>query len=100
MRDFAKTFYKSQAWKNCRDRYARQVGGLCERCLEKGMIVSGEIVHHKIHLNPANISDESVTLNPDNLELLCRKCHGEVHGKQKSTRYEVDECGRVTILGR
>ena len=97
MRDFAKTFYKSQAWKNCRDRYARQVGGLCERCLENGMIVSGEIVHHKIHLNPANISDESVTLNPDNLVSLCRECHKARHGAREH-RYKVDELGRVEIV--
>lgn len=27
MREFAKTFYKSQAWKNCREAYAKSQGG-------------------------------------------------------------------------
>ena len=41
----------------------------------------GEIVHHKTHLTPENIDDPTVTLNEDNLELLCRDCHGVEHTK-------------------
>ena len=94
-KEFATAFYKSRAWRNCRDGYSASVGHLCERCLSRGLYVPGEIVHHKVHLTPENINDPNVSLNWDNLELLCRECHAKMHGSQK--RYKVDEFGRVTV---
>ncbi len=95
MREFAESFYKSKAWKETRKAYAKSVGGLCERCLRRGEYKPGVIVHHKIHLDPENITNPEVALDWNNLELLCRDCHGEEH--QKITRrYRVDEMGRVT----
>lgn len=94
-KDYARKFYSSAAWKNCRTSYAKKVGGLCERCKAKGLIVPGEIVHHKIHLSPENLSDPNIALAHDNLELVCRECHSEVHEMNKR-RYKVDEYGRVT----
>ena len=92
MRDFAKVLYKSKAWQDCRDAYAKSKGGLCELCLAKGLYSPGEIVHHKIHLTEENVQDPAVALNFANLQLLCRKCHGQQHS---SRRYSVDEFGRV-----
>lgn len=89
-------FYNTQAWQHCREAYTSSVGGLCERCYRKGFIVPGEIVHHKTYLTPGNVHDPGVTLNWDNLELLCRDCHGAEHAKNEK-RYKVDELGRVTI---
>ena len=71
----------------------RSVGGLCEKCKAKGLIVPAEIVHHKIHLNETNIDDASISLSYDNLEALCRKCHGEEHGTPK--RFRVLDDGTV-----
>ena len=97
MREFAAAFYSSQAWKDCRSAYVKSVGGLCEVCLSKGIYKAGEIVHHKVHVSPKNIGDPSVTLNPANLQLVCRDCHGEAHGTNKaSRRFTVDAAGRVT----
>lgn len=73
-KDFAKQFYKSKAWQDCRQAYIIYRYGLCERCGRPG-----DIVHHKIHLNPSNINDPSITLNFDNLELLCQDCHNRAH---------------------
>ena len=70
--------------------------GLCERCLRRGFITPGEAVHHKIYITAENINDTSVTLNLDNLEVLCRKCHAEEH-QQRDRRYVVDEYGRVYL---
>lgn len=96
MKDYAKQFYKSQAWKRTREAYLKSVGGLCERCRKKGLIVPAEIVHHKVYLTPDNISDTSVSLSWANLEAVCRFCHAEEHtGIVK--RYQVDELGRVTV---
>lgn len=94
MQDFAVKLYKSKAWKKCRESYASSVDGLCERCLARGFYTPGEIVHHKIYINSNNVSDPSVTLNFDNLELLCRVCHANEH-KTNAKRFSVDELGRV-----
>ena len=97
-REFARQFYHSQAWKNCQAQYVKQAKGLCERCREKGLIVPGVIVHHKVHLTPDNILDPDVTLNADNLMLLCRDCHAEIH-KKRTRRFDIDENGRVIAAG-
>lgn len=117
MKDYAKAFYKSPAWKKCRAAYAKSRGGLCERCLSKGIYKPGVIVHHKVYLTPENIGDPTVTLDWSNLELVCRSCHDAEHelGKQRRLRaaaeknkkqrnfdelrgYSVAEDGSVTPL--
>lgn len=97
MSEFNNPFYKTVAWKRCREAYAKSVGGLCERCLDKGMYVPGEIVHHKVHLTPQNITDPNVTLNFENLELLCAAHHAEEHQRLKK-RYTIDENGYVHTI--
>lgn len=89
------SFYYTRAWQQCREAYKKSKGGLCERCLAKGIIKPGEIVHHKIHITPQNMNDTSVTLNWENLQLVCRDCHGLIHRPEK--RYKVDAFGRVRI---
>lgn len=79
-KDYAKKFYSSKRWQDCRNGYAAARGHLCERCLARGEYVPGEIVHHKQHLTPSTINDPMVALNWSNLELLCRKCHADEHG--------------------
>ena len=78
-KEFAKAFYKSKAWLRCRASYIASVQGLCERCLEKGYIVNGYIVHHKEPLTPNNIDNPDITLNWDRLEYLCQPCHNLEH---------------------
>lgn len=97
MKDFAKGFYKSKRWQTNRDAYARSVGGLCEACAKQGLIVPGEIVHHRIELTPENIHDPSITLDWSNLELVCRECHALRHPKsRRRRRYVVDTHGNVS----
>ena len=97
MREFATSFYKSKQWKKCRKLYAASVGGLCEICWENGVVVPGEIVHHKIHLTPDNIDNPGITLNWDNLQLVCRDCHAKIHRGEQERRYIIDEIGRVIV---
>ena len=94
MRDFATAFYSSTTWKKTRAAYLHSVVGLCERCLAKGLYKPAEVVHHKTHITPENINNPEITLAFDNLEALCRKCHGEAHG---GPRYDVDDMGRLKI---
>ena len=64
---------------------------------DHGILRYGEIVHHKIHLTPDNVSDPSVSLAFDNLELLCRTCHAAVHEEiyGKDNRRYFIENGKV-----
>lgn len=96
-RDFARKLYSSEAWNQCREGYRKSVGGLCERCLAAGRYVPGEIVHHKIHLTPQNVGVPEIAMDWNNLELLCRNCHAEEHGK-RTKRFDVDGFGRVTAV--
>ena len=75
VKEWAKPFYKSKAWRDCRDAYFISRHGLCERCNCK----AGTIVHHKIYLTPENINDPNITLSFENLELLCQDCHNDEH---------------------
>lgn len=90
--EWAKKFYSSNAWKECRKAYASSVGGLCERCMESGIYSPGEVVHHKTPLTAWNINDPTITLNWDNLMLVCNACHQQIHSGR---RWKVDEFGRV-----
>lgn len=87
-------FYKTKAWQDCRNAYIRKVGGLCEKCKARGLIVPAEIVHHKIHLDAENVKDPAIALNPENLCALCAKCHGAEHGKP-NRRYVIGEDGSI-----
>ena len=96
MRDlFARKFYSSGAWADCREAYRKSVGNLCESCLKMGQISPVDEVHHKIRLTPQNIDDPNVTLNWKNLEALCEKCHKLAHKKKR--RWMVGEDGELTI---
>lgn len=80
-KDYAVKFYKSKAWKRVRQAYFNSQFGLCERCGEPG-----EIVHHKTYITPENIHDPEITLNFNNLELLCQDCHNKEHHSKPLTR--------------
>ena len=67
-------FYKSPKWQAAREAKIMSVNGLCERC---GKV--GTEVHHKERLTIENLNDSSISLNEDNLELLCRDCHNQEH---------------------
>ncbi len=97
-RAFAKQFYSSKAWQDCRDGYAAYRGHLCEYCLRRGLYTPGEVVHHVIELTPNNITDPGITLNWDNLRLVCRECHIKAHDhRMKDRRYTFGPGGEVII---
>ena len=108
---FAKKFYSSKAWQDCRNEYAAYRHHLCEDCLRRGIYKPGVIVHHKIEIDPVTIEKPEIALNFDNLELLCRECHARRHElsggrwaevnrrrrekKLKDNRYIVGENGKI-----
>ena len=95
MQDWARAFYKSRAWLETREAYAKSVGWLCEDCLELGQIVPGKVVHHKIPLTPKNIRDPEITLAWSNLRLVCQDHHAEEHKKAKGLRYTMLPDGTI-----
>lgn len=98
MKEFASGLYHSTEWESCRAAYLKRVGGLCERCLAKGLISPAKIVHHKIYLTPDNINNPRITLDFNNLEALCKSCHDEEHdhcGRKNKKRYFINEFGQV-----
>lgn len=97
MKDYARGFYKGKEWKQCRAAYTKAARGLCEHCLSRGIIKAGKIVHHKIHIDPDNIQDPTITLDFNNLELVCMDCHAELHKGERARRYKLDELGRVSV---
>lgn len=112
---FARQFYSSKAWQDCRNEYAKRRHHLCENCLRRGIYRPGTIVHHKIEIDPVTIERPEIALNFDNLELLCRDCHAEVHGlaggrwyavnkrrrekRDAERRYTIGQDGSVTARG-
>lgn len=95
MKEYAKDFYQSAAWKRARQTVIKRANGLCERCKAAGQFVPGVIVHHKEYITPGNIHDASVTLNLDNLELVCEDCHNKEHKTKPNGRYRFGSDGRL-----
>ena len=94
-------FYTSWTWRRCKKAFAKSKGNLCERCLAKGIINPGTKkqpleTHHKVPLTSANINNPSITLNWENLELLCKECHDAERERKTQKRWTVDAMGRVS----
>ena len=94
-------FYTTWTWRKCRKAFAESKNNLCERCLSRGVIQPGNKdqpleVHHKVPLTPENIHTPNVTLNWNNLELLCKKCH-DAEKERKTKRWRIAEDGRVIL---
>lgn len=97
MKPYAEEFYKSAAWKTCRDIVMRRDAYLCRDCLAAGRYTPAEEVHHIEPLCPDNIHRPEVALNLDNLISLCRECHKARHMGRPVKRYTVDNLGRVVL---
>ena len=98
--EWASAFYTSTMWKKTRASYISYRRGLCERCRERGIVRAGVEVHHIQPLTQDNINDANVTLNWNNLMLLCPTCHDEIHKRtEKKTRHKrfiVNADGTIT----
>ncbi len=81
-KEWAKAFYNSKHWQQCRDSYISQRimidGGVCEICGSN----QGYIVHHKTMLTKSNINNLDISLKHNNLQYVCKDCHDkfEKHG--------------------
>ena len=109
-KEFARKFYSSKAWQECRNEYMKRAHYLCENCLRKGIYKPAEIVHHIIEIDPITIERPEIALNFDNLEAVCRECHDMYHdnrgrwsevnrkrreARDQAQRYVVGENGKI-----
>lgn len=84
-------FYRSDEWHLARAIKICNANGICEKC---GAV--GKEVHHKIHLTIKNVDDPMISLNQDNLILLCTDCHNKEHHRfGKFTEYSFDSDGNM-----
>lgn len=90
MREFARDFYKSQAWLKCSRGFMQSKNYICERCG-----APAKICHHKKYLTPDNIQNPLVSLNWDNLECLCQECHNIEHMQKHNKVYFDEVTGQI-----
>lgn len=64
-------FYTSTRWIRVRlDKLS--INPLCEECERHGIVTAADTVHHK----QERIDRPDLSLDLDNLESVCRQCHG------------------------
>lgn len=71
----ATAFYKSMAWRKCREYILSRDLGLCQDCLSSGVLTPADAVHHIEHLK----ENWERRLDPTNLVSLCSSCHNKRH---------------------
>ena len=69
--------------------------------MKRGLIEPGSKdrpleVHHKIPITPENVNNPQITLNWDNLELLCKTCHDQER-ERRQKRWQIREDGKVIL---
>lgn len=81
------TFYHSKAWRDL-SYLLRLKSGKCQRC---GRVADMKQLHahHKVLLTPSNVNDTTISLNPDNIEILCNSCHDEEHNRFGYTEHHI-----------
>ena len=79
-------FYTGQAWRKLlgvirAERVNEEGLTICEYCGKPIVKAYDCIGHHIIELDDENIHDASISLNPDNIQLVHHKCHNIIHDK-------------------
>lgn len=80
------TFYRCKEWRRLLEslkleRVNDEGQVICEYC-GKPIVRAYDIIgHHKVELTEDNVNDVTISLNPDNVELVHHKCHNYIHNK-------------------
>ena len=87
-------FYNSKRWRKIRNRVREREQMRCQMCHR--FIKGKSIVDHIIEITPFNKDDTDITLNEDNLQLLCVECHNtKTFGGYTGRRGQVKDSGIV-----
>ena len=84
--------YRSKEWEQLKHRLMLERTKdvlLCEHCGKPIVKAYDCIGHHKIELTDENVNDYSISLNPENIELIHFHCHNEIHQRFEGFRQEV-----------
>ena len=87
-KEFAKAFYKSQAWQAARQQALMRDCYTCQICGGRA-----QEVHHIIELTPDNIRDRNISLNLNNLQSLCHDCHAAITAEEHGLKQKDCEVG-------
>jgi predicted kinase len=74
-----KTFLASERWIRFRLGLIAERGPVCQKC---GRVITNPldcIGHHITELTPENVNDPMISLNPQNVLIVCYDCHNEIH---------------------
>ena len=77
-------FYRSKEWIAFRiayiaDRIKQDKGSRCDWCGEWVDKADDVTLHHIDELNPSNVGEASIALNPKNIKQVHSKCHNKIH---------------------
>lgn len=81
-------------WKQVKEIVWRRTNGLCERCMQEGIITQGVDCHHIKPVESGRTEQEMERLCYDvnNIRLLCIPCHIKTHQEMRShTKEKVKE---------
>lgn len=76
-----KSFYAHESWQQFRVAIIAQRGPVCQKCNKVIANSSDCILHHIKELTPENVSDYNVSLNPENILVVCHDCHDKEHNR-------------------
>ena len=88
------TFYQSKEWRAFRELVIMQrmtpEGFVIDEVTGKPILKAFDIIlHHKTFLTEDNVNDASVSLNPDNIQIVSHRTHNYIHNKLGYKRREI-----------
>lgn len=99
-------FYCRKPWRDLSYNLKIERGGKCSRC--SFQVIDRKdfkylIAHHKIELAEDNVDDANISLNPNNIEIICHDCHNKEHrrfGNKKNVYivYGSPLSGKTTLV--
>lgn len=100
------SFYASPTWRNFRAGIIAERKLICEHCGKLIAKPRDAHVHHKIPLTEDNYKDASIALNPENVMLVHKDCHDQIHerfgyapkGKRVFIVYGMPLSGKTTYV--
>lgn len=82
MRKLRQKAYQNKEWRKLREVYMHE-HPLCDECLKKGKVTPATDVHHKKSPFKGGEVNYNLLLDYDNLESVCKDCHGAIHANQQ-----------------
>ncbi len=87
-------FYRSKEWTDLLqilklERLDHQGNIICAHCGKPIVKAYDCIGHHKIYLTELNYIDVTISLNPENIDLVHHKCHNIIHNKLSNSGRQV-----------